>query len=177
MGFEESMKLLTVAIPAYNAEKYLDRCIFSLLNNEKVIDRLEVIIVNDGSVDRTLAIANSYRKKFPGTIKVINKKNGGHGSTINAALSIATGKYFRVLDSDDWFNIIDFPKFINSLDKIDADVILTNYTRELVYSDKEERVKYDGLKYNKLYKLENFNQTLLGDYYFFLATSTYKTKT
>lgn len=172
------MKLLTVAVPTYNTEKYLERCLLSLLYDIRILDQLEIIIVNDGSTDKSLAIAQTYEKRFPNTITVINKENGGHGSTINAALRAAKGKYFRILDSDDWVNIIDFPKHFQDLEKYNVDLILTNYTRELVYNGSCEEFKYSNkIGYNKIYNLHDFNQKLLEDYYFFLATSVYKTET
>ena len=93
------MKILSIVVPTYNVEKYLERCIDSLVYDEKVLNDLEILIVNDGSKDNSLQIAKKYEKQYPNTIKVIDKENGGHGSTINAGLKVATGKYFRVIDS------------------------------------------------------------------------------
>ena len=76
------MKLLTVVVPVYNTERYINRCLDSLLVPETLED-LEVLVVNDGSRDRSAAIAEEYAAKYPKTVKVINKENGGHGSTIN----------------------------------------------------------------------------------------------
>jgi len=172
------MKLLTVAVPTYNTEKYLDRCLLSLLHDESVLDQLEIIIINDGSKDNSLSIARRYEKKFPGSIIVIDKTNGGHGSTINAALKIAKGKYFRVIDSDDWVNIIDFPRLIKELDKYDVDIVLTNYTRELVYEGAHVKFIYsDKIQYNKNYDMSDFDYKLFDDDYFFMATSNIKTET
>ncbi len=172
------MKLLTVAVPTYNTEKYLDRCLLSLLYDESILDQLEIIIVNDGSKDNSLAIARRYKNKFPNTIKVIDKINGGHGSTINTALGIATGKYFRVVDSDDWVNIIDFPKLFKDLEKYEVDIILTNYTRELVYEGSCVEFRYnDKIQYEKKYNLSDFDFQLFNDDYFFMSTSNIKTET
>ena len=98
------MKVLSLCIPSYNMEAYLGRCVDSLLA-EEVIDKLEIIIVNDGSKDRTLEIANAYRDRYPQSVVVVDKPNGHYGSTVNAALKVATGRYFRLLDADDWFLI------------------------------------------------------------------------
>ena len=105
-------KILTVLIPVYNTEKYIKRCLDSLID-ESIIDNIEILIVSDGSKDNSILIAKDYEKKYPNSIKIIEKENGGHGSTINKGLEIATGKYFRVLDSDDWFNTSDFVKLVN----------------------------------------------------------------
>ena len=93
-------KTLTFIIPAYNAEKYLDKCISSLLNSA-VQDDLEIIVVNDGSTDQTETIAKKYVKEYPHMCALITKDNGGHGSAINIGFQKATGKYVKVLDADD----------------------------------------------------------------------------
>lgn len=93
------MKLLSVAIPSYNSQAYMRKCIESLLPGGEDV---EIIIVNDGSKDDTSLIAHEYSQKFPNIVKVIDKENGGHGSAVNAGLEAATGLYFKVVDSDDW---------------------------------------------------------------------------
>ena len=151
------MKTLTIIIPTYNVEKYLKRCIDSILYDTTILKDIEVIIVNDGSIDNSLQIANKFEKEYPETVIVINKENGGHGSTINAGLKIASGKYFRVVDSDDWVNIDDFSKYVNDLKKLDEDIVLTNYSRELLYTGESIKFKYKNLEYNKKYDLNKFN--------------------
>ncbi len=106
------MRLLSVIIPSYNTEIYLARCLDSLLYHSDILKQLDIIVVNDGSKDHTSEIAQEYQAKFPDTITVINKENGGHGSTINAGIKVAQGKYLKVLDSDDWVNINDFGNFV-----------------------------------------------------------------
>ena len=94
--------LLTIGIPAYNVELYIEDTVLSIAKS-KNHDKLEILIINDGSSDQTLEIANRLAKEHS-CIKVIDKPNGGHGSAINAALKNATGRYFRLLDGDDWFD-------------------------------------------------------------------------
>ena len=89
------MKLLTIAVPAYNAEQHLSKCLDSICR-EDILDRLQIIIINDGSSDGTSILAHHYEKRFPQSIQVIDKENGGHGSGINAAIMYASGKYFLV---------------------------------------------------------------------------------
>ena len=91
------MKLLSIAVPSYNSEKFLAETLESLSGYEDV----EVIVVNDGSKDGTLKIANEFKEKYPDYFKVIDKENGGHGSGLNAAYKIAEGLYFKCCDSDD----------------------------------------------------------------------------
>jgi glycosyltransferase involved in cell wall biosynthesis len=127
----EKNKIVSIAIAAYNMEKYLKRCLDSVLISS-IIDKIEIIIVNDGSTDGSLAIMESYKSRFPQSIIVINKQNGKAGSCRNAALKTANGKYFKILDADDWFDSDAFVKYIETLEKINVDMVLTNYSREFV---------------------------------------------
>lgn len=171
------MKILTVVIPTYNVEKYLERCLDSLTYDESILDDLEILVVNDGSKDNSLSIAKKYEKMYSNCIKVIDKENGGHGSTINAGLKVATGKYFRVVDSDDWVNIDDFPMFVKELKKLNADLVITDYRRELIYSGESILFPYtDKIEFDKLYNIEEFDLSSMGNEYFTMATSTYKTE-
>lgn len=170
------MKILSIVIPTYNVEKYLRRCLNSLVYDESILDDIELLIVNDGSKDNSLKIAKEYEKKYPKTIKVIDKENGGHGSTINAGLKVAQGEYFRVIDSDDWVNIDEFASYVESLKKCKADIVLTNFNKELLYSGEIQTFDYKNLEYNKQYDLNKFDYSLLEDAYFYMATSTIKTK-
>ena len=169
------MKILTVLIPMYNTEKYIKRCLDSLLVTE-VFDDIEIIIVNDGGKDKSLKIAQLYEKEFPQAVKLIDKENGGHGSTINVGINNATGKYFRVLDSDDWFNAIDFIKFVKRLGKESADLVVTDYCKEHNYNSKSEYFEYKNLKDGYQYKFDETDLKILNGEYFVMATSTYKTE-
>ena len=93
-------KILSVSIASYNVEKFIRKALDSCCIPE-IMDRLEVLVVNDGSTDGTLQIAREYEKQYPQTFRVIDKKNGGYGSTVNASIKAATGRYFRLLDGDD----------------------------------------------------------------------------
>ena len=140
-------KILSICVPSYNMEQYLNRCIDSLLAPE-VLDDIEIIIVNDGSKDKTLQIACYYEKQYPKSIIVINKLNGHYGSTVNAAMKIATGKYFRILDADDWVDTKTLILFVNQLKKIDVDCIFTrfkthDYRRQTVEEQNVEKVIFD----------------------------------
>jgi glycosyltransferase involved in cell wall biosynthesis len=110
-------------------EKYLQRCLDSVLAAE-TLDKIEVIVVNDGSTDSTLSIMQQYRKKYPQSVVIVDKPNGHYGSCINAALRIATGKYFRPLDPDDWLDSQSLIKFMEILSKADTDIVFSNYSKE-----------------------------------------------
>lgn len=169
------MKVLSIAVPVYNTEKYIQRCIDSMIV-EEIMEHIEIILVNDGSRDKSLEIMNKYKQKYPQSIVVIDKPNGGHGSTINAALKVATGKYFRVLDSDDWVNSADFVKFVEKLKDEDVDLVLTDYKKEHIYNGLSEKFYWNELKQDKIYIFDNIDLTLLEGNYFVMANSTYKTE-
>ena len=107
------MKLLSIAIPCYNSENYMRKCIDSLLIGGEDV---EIIIVDDGSTrDRTAEIADEYAAQFPTIVKAVHKTNGGHGSAVNAGIANATGLYFKVVDSDDWVRKDAYEKVLDKL--------------------------------------------------------------
>ena len=94
------MKYISFAIPCYNSEAYMEKAITSILAGGEDV---EIIIVNDGSKDGTQEIAERFEKQYPTIVKAVKKENGGHGDAVNCGLQHATGKYFKVVDSDDFF--------------------------------------------------------------------------
>lgn len=121
-------KILTIIIPTYNMEQYLRRCLDSLIIDEEGMKQLEVLVINDGSKDSSSQIAHEYQDKYPDTFRVIDKENGNYGSCINRGLKEATGKYVKVLDSDDKFDSVIFADYLNYLQKYNADIVVTNVT-------------------------------------------------
>lgn len=119
-------KILSIVVPAYNVEAYLEKCLESFAE-ASVMSKIEVLIVNDGSKDGTSDIAKKYCEKYPDTYKLYNKVNGGHGSTINYGIQYATGKYFKVIDGDDWINREKLPEYIEMLGRADTDAVASNY--------------------------------------------------
>ena len=121
------MKLLTVTVPCYNSQDYMRHCIESLLPGG---ERVEILIIDDGSKDDTGRIADEYAEKYPTIVRVIHQENGGHGEGINQGLRHAAGTYFKVVDSDDWLSD-DFPAFLDLLEQCEArggvDLAVTNY--------------------------------------------------
>ena len=118
-------KLLTVSIAAYNVQAYLENCLNSLLIPS--MEKLEVLIENDGSKDNTAQIAKFYEEKYPGVFRLVNKENGGYGSTINNSIRLATGKYFKQLDGDDWYDTAHLEALICALETVDADCLFTPF--------------------------------------------------
>lgn len=138
----ENDKLLTVVVPSYNASKYLDFNLQSFLC-QSVPERLEVIVVDDGSTDDTARIADAYHEKYLETIKVIHKENGGHGSGINAGLRAATGKYFKVVDADDWVDHEALERLLDYIASFDAAAVNadTDIDTAKVQSDAKARIR------------------------------------
>lgn len=130
-------KLLTISVAAYNVEKYLEQTLSSLFDN-RFIDDIEVLIIDDGSKDNTKEIALKYHDMAPGTFKYVPKENGGHGSTINKGIELASGKYFRVIDGDDWVDTDNFYEYIQKLKSADVDMVLTKHIK--VCEDSREPV-------------------------------------
>ena len=122
-----SEKVLSLSIAAYQVENTLEKAMESLTGQESVLEKIEIIVVNDGSRDRTGEIAHSFERKYPGSVRVIDKENGGYGSTVNASLQAARGKYFKLLDGDDWFESESLPAFLEFLSASDADLVVSPY--------------------------------------------------
>ena len=126
-----STPLLTVIVPAYNSEDYLDRALTTLVGYG---DELEAIIVNDGSKDRTAEIADDWAARYP-SVRVIHQENKGHGGAVNAGLAAATGTHVRVVDSDDWLDrraanaVLDVLREEREAGR-DLDLLVTNYVYE-----------------------------------------------
>lgn len=119
-------KILSVSIAAYNLGDMIDQCIASFAE-AKHFDQIELIITNDGSKDDTLERALSWQRKYPDSIKVINKKNEGAGSTVNSGIRNATGKYFRMVDGDDWVRSENLDSFIEFLASCNSDMVVSDY--------------------------------------------------
>ena len=127
------MKYISFVVPCYNSQDYMEKCIDSLLIGKEDV---EIIIVDDGSTDKTGKIADRYQKKYPTIVKAIHQPNGGHGEGINTGLKHATGKYFKVVDSDDWVDKKAYKEILKKVKKIDADLIVMNYV--YTYTDGRE---------------------------------------
>lgn len=148
-------KVLSVVVPTYNMEKYLDRCLSSLIVEDYLMDVLEVIVVNDGSKDNSSEIAHSYEAKYPQTFIIVDKENGNYGSCVNKGLEIAIGKYFRILDADDWFDNSMLKKFINYLSKSDSDVVVTGFAYIHENGQKESKWYGDNIVTNLQYHISD----------------------
>ena len=161
------MKYISFAIPCYNSEAYMAQAIESILPGGEDV---EILIVNDGSKDRTAEIGKEYEDKYPGIVKLINKENGGHGDAVNAGLAHASGKYFKVVDSDDWVDRISLMKILNVLknfeeEEQEVDMLIANYVYEKVGMEHKKVIRYDNvLPENQILKWDEIGQFHIGQY-------------
>ena len=122
----ENKKILTISVAAYNLENYIEQNL-KTLTNTKYNDLLEIIVTDDGSKDKTTEIVQQYVNKFPNTVKLIKQKNAGPGSTVNSGIKNASGKYFKMIDGDDWVESDQLEILLDKLINIDLDMVITNY--------------------------------------------------
>lgn len=118
-------KVLSIIVPVYNMEKYLHQCLSSVISNVYK-GKYEVLVINDGSTDNSLEIAKGFEFKYPEIFRVVDKSNGGYGSCFNVGLENASGKYIKMLDSDDFFNESIFNQFLFLLERRDEDIIIND---------------------------------------------------
>ena len=139
-------KTLTFVIPAYNMESYLDRCVNSILSASDTQD-IEVLIVDDGSKDGTLAYAQKLERNNPGIVRAIHQENKGHGGAVNTGLAAARGMYVKVVDADDWVD----PQAINTVMATlraqreadePIDMLVTNYVYDKVAKRHKHTVNF-----------------------------------
>ena len=145
-------KALTISVAAYNVEKYLDKLMQSVIASE-VMEQLEILIVNDGSKDQTESKAFEYQNLYPESVRLINKENGGHGSTINRGITEARGEYFRALDGDDWVRSEYLKDLVIKIPDIDADIILSDFCR-CYETGKEVTEEFKSIEKGKIYSFE-----------------------
>lgn len=139
-------KILTVSIAAYNVANYIDETLKSCILNDHM-DDLEVLIVDDGATDNTAEIAQKYVDEYPNTFRLIRKENGGYGTTINSGVQNANGKYFKLLDGDDYFDNNSLGLFIEKLKSENADMVITKNIEISSSSNEKALPQRDWYKY------------------------------
>ena len=160
------MKLLSFAVPCYNSEAYMEKCIESLLPGGKDV---EILIVDDGSSDRTAEIADAYVERYPGIIRAIHQPNGGHGAAVNTGLKNAAGIYFKVVDSDDWLDrdsYLRVLKRLRTLIKLNTlpDMFLANYVYEKEGSKHKKVMRQKGFPKEKMFGWDDVGHLAKGHY-------------
>ena len=126
--------LVTIIVPVYNTEKYVEKCLESIVN--QTYQKLEVILVDDGSTDKSKEICIRYKEKDD-RIKLIEQKHGGVGKARNTALENVKGKYVYFLDSDDYLENDCIEKLLAKLKETNSDIVICGYNR--VYNEKIEK--------------------------------------
>ena len=126
------MKILSIAVPCYNSQDYMEKCVDSLLKGGEDV---EILIVDDGSKDATAEIADAYEKKYPTIVRAIHQENAGHGGAVNTGIANATGLYFKVVDSDDWVDEDAYHQILDKLKEIvggsrTLDMFISNFVYE-----------------------------------------------
>lgn len=154
------MKLLSVIVPCYNSESFMERCVNSLILGG---DEVQVILVNDGSTDKTREIIDWYVQKFPNIVVAIHKKNGGHGSAINSGLKKVVADYVKVVDSDDWVDVESLHEILNFISSSmmmtnqKIDLIISNYVYDKQGSAHKKVVNYPKIPKNKILSWEDLH--------------------
>lgn len=143
------MKKISVIVPIYNMEKRLEICLKSL--EEQTIDRIEVILINDGSTDNSLNIINKHMKQYPKLYKLINRENKGISASRNEGIKIATGKYLTFVDSDDYIDKEMLEKLYIDIETNNSDISICNY--KMVYENGNQTTYHNISKKCKISNL------------------------
>lgn len=151
-----SEKILTVIIPAYNAQDYLKICLDSLTIHDEFLRYLDVIVVNDGSTDTTGEIAEDFCKKFPDSISCIHKANAGHGSCINVGLECAKGKYLKVLDADDVMAEQGLLEMLSLMQKTCVDVVVSNFDTVNYTTQRKTHYYNKSVQADRVYNIQEY---------------------
>ncbi|MCI8447779.1 MAG: glycosyltransferase family 2 protein [Eubacterium sp.] len=172
------MKLLTIAIPCYNSQDYMERCIQSLLPGG---DDVEIIVVDDGSQDMTPEIADAYERKYPGIVRAVHQENGGHGEAVNTGIREAGGLFFKVVDSDDWVDQQAYEKILRTLKEIAGsettlDMLISNFVYEKEGARHKKVMKYtSALVQDKMFTWSDVRHMRKGQY-LLMHSVIYRTK-
>ena len=171
------MKLLTFAIPCYNSEAYMEKCIESILPGGEDV---EILIVDDGSKDRTAEIADRYEREYPTICRAIHQENGGHGEAVNAGIRNATGLYFKVVDSDDWVDQEAYMQILNKLRELaggetQLDMLLANYVYEKEGATHKKVMRQAGVPTDRLFTWSDVRHFHKG-HYILMHSVIYRTK-
>ena len=165
----ESSKRLSVIVPVYNVEQYLERCVDSILN--QTVKELEIILVDDGSTDNSGSMCDAYAAEHA-NIRVHHKSNGGLTTAWKAGLELATGRYVGFVDSDDWIDADMYERMLTLAEQEDADVTVCGLVFDFEDPKIPKRNEISNFK-KEVYgraNLEALFPTLINDGYFFGRT-------
>lgn len=171
------MKYISFAIPCFNSQDYMSRAIDSILTGK---DEVEILIVNDGSRDQTSEIAHEYMENYPDIVRVIDKENGGHGDAVNAGLGAAQGKYFKVVDSDDWVDEEALKRILTLIRNLEEDdeqidMLVSNFVYEKAGASHKKCVHYrNALPQDEIFRWDDIGHFRL-DQYILMHSVIYRT--
>ncbi len=172
------MKILTIAIPCYNSEAYMKKAIdHAVVGGEDV----EVLVIDDGSSDNTLKIAEDYQRRFPTIVRAIHQENKGHGGAVNTGLSQASGFYYKVCDSDDWLDYDSYMRVLEVLKEalagpVTLDALIANYIYEKVGAKRKRGMRYVGsFPENRIFTWDEMLKPLNSHRYVLMHSLVYRT--
>lgn len=168
-------KILTIVVPVYKVEPYINKCLDSLIIAPELMEKMDVLIINDGTPDNSAEMSREYVKRFPTVFRQIDKENGGHGSVWNMGVKEAYGKYTRFLDSDDWLENLDL--LLEKLEACDADLVITPTICHLANNELWKQEIQD-MEFGKIYDADTFDWLHNRSHgnYVFHHSCTYKTE-
>lgn len=171
------MKLLTFAIPCYNSQDYMAHCIESILPGGEDV---EILIIDDGSTDRTAEIADDYARRYPSIVRAFHQENGGHGEAVNTGIKNAKGLYFKVVDSDDWVDEEAYGTVLDTLrelagSKTTLDMLLANYVYEKEGIKHKKVMRQMGFPKDELFTWSDVRHFYKG-HYILMHSVIYRTK-
>ena len=172
------MKLLSIAIPCYNSQNYMEKCIESLLIGGEDV---EILNVDDGSSDRTAEIADDYESRYPTIVRAIHKENGGHGSAVNTGIENASGLFFKVVDSDDWVKDDAYLEILSKLKELAVgdqvlDMLISNFVYEKEGEKRKKVMRYrHPLPQGRIFTWDEVGHFMKGQY-ILMHSVIYRTK-
>ena len=172
------MKILSIAVPCYNSQDYMEKCVDSLLKGGEDV---EILIVDDGSKDATAEIADAYEKKYPTIVRAIHQENAGHGGAVNTGIANATGLYFKVVDSDDWVDEDAYHQILDKLKEIvggsrTLDMFISNFVYEKQGAKHKKVMRYTKqLPQNEIFTWSDIRRFTKGKY-LLMHSVIYRTK-
>ena len=172
------MKILSIAVPCYNSQDYMEKCVDSLLKGGEDV---EILIVDDGSKDATAEIADAYEKKYPTIVRAIHQENAGHGGAVNTGIANATGLYFKVVDSDECVDEDAYHQILDKLKEIvggsrTLDMFISNFVYEKQGAKHKKVMRYTKqLPQNEIFTWSDIRRFTKGKY-LLMHSVIYRTK-
>ena len=166
------MKTLSVSVACYNGKNFIRKCLDSFVESG-VMEDVEILVTDDGSKDESPVIVSDYAEEWPGSIKLIRQENQGPGSTVRSGAKYASGKYFRMVDCDDWVDPVSFAALVRRLKETDADLVISSYTEvDDKTGEKRPRILYppEGVRFGETVPAEKALQDDL-----FMHAAVFKT--